>query len=235
MTLLNKEQRITNDNIRLLKVLEEDRRTISIIYEECYFLVKTYNNRYAQHKGLDIEAAYHDAFMAFYENVKSEKLQTMTVEFKDYIAQIMNFKILDQLYKIEPERRKQLQNTVSADIIEGEHIIRHVSYTSELADAPNDSDDITAGTHKVNPLSTGNYDYERDRKEIIVEQVVKMLTDPCKKIIEMRYYLKLSFDEMLGKVIGFNSVNALRNKRQKCITSLEGMLREKLSLSNKQY
>jgi RNA polymerase sigma factor (sigma-70 family) len=227
-----REQRIANDNLRLNKVRENDRRTISNIYEECNFLVKTYTAKYAQQQGLDIEEAYQEAFMAFYQNTISLKLQTMTVEFKDYVSQIMNFKILDQLYKLDPEKRKWLQNTVSADIIEGEHIIRHVNYSSDLADEPNDYNDITAGTHKTNPLATGTYDYEKDRKETIVRQVVKLLTEPCKTILEMRYYKKMSFEDMLGKVVGFSSINTLRNKRQRCIESLESMLKLKLSTNN---
>lgn len=223
-----REQRIANDNFRLNKVRENNRRTISNIYEECNFLVKTYASKYAQQQGLDIEEAYQEAFMAFYQNTISLKLQTMTVEFKDYISQIMNFKILDQLYKLDPEKRKRLQNTENVDIIEGEHIIRHVNYTSELADEPNDNNDITVGTHKVNPLATSSYDYEKDRKETIVRQVVKQLTEPCKTILEMRYFKKMSFEEMLGKVVGYSSINTLRNKRQRCIKSLEDVLRERL-------
>lgn len=223
-----REQRIANDNFRLNKVRENNRRTISDIYKECNFLVKTYASKYAQQQGLDIEEAYQEAFMAFYQNTISLKLQTMTVEFKDYISQIMNFKILDQLYKLDPEKRKRLQNTENVDIIEGEHIIRHVNYTSELADEPNDNNDITVGTHKVNPLATSSYDYEKDRKETIVRQVVKQLTEPCKTILEMRYFKKMSFEEMLGKVVGYSSINTLRNKRQRCIKSLEDVLRERL-------
>lgn len=223
-----REQRIANDNFRLNKVRENNRRTISNIYEECNFLVKTYASKYAQQQGLDIEEAYQEAFMAFYQNTISLKLQTMTVEFKDYISQIMNFKILDQLYKLDPEKRKRLQNTENVDIIEGEHIIRHVNYTSELADESNVNNDITVGTHKVNPLATGSYDYEKDRQETIVRQVVKQLTEPCKTILEMRYFKKMSFEEMLGKVVGYSSINTLRNKRQRCIKSLEDVLRERL-------
>lgn len=223
-----REQRIANDNSRLLKVRENDRRVISNIYEECNFLVKTYASKYSQQNGLDIEVAYHEAFMACYQNIKSEKLQKMTVEFKDYISQIMNFKVLDQLYKLDPEKRKRLQNVVSADIVEGEHIIRHVNFTSELSDEPNDDGDIMAGTHRINPLATGTYDFEKDRKETIVRQVVKLLAEPCKTIIEMRYFKKLSFEEMLGKVVGYSSINTLRNKRQRCIKSLEDVLRERL-------
>jgi RNA polymerase sigma factor (sigma-70 family) len=229
--MTTREQRIANDNNRLLKVRDDDSRVISNIYEECNFLVKTYASKYSQQNGLDIEEAYQEAFLACYQNVKSEKLQTMTVEFKDYISQIMNFKVLDQLYKLDPEKRKRLQNVVSADIVEGEHIIWHVNFTSELADEPNDDDDITAGTHKVNPLATGTYDFEKDRKETIVRQVVKLLAEPCKTILEMRYFKKLSFEEMLGKVVGYSSINTLRNKRQKCIKSLESELRERLSLA----
>ena len=225
---MTREQRIANDNNRLLKVREDDRRVISNIYEECNFLVKTYASKYSQHNGLDIEEAYQEAFLACYQNVKSEKLQTMTVEFKDYINQIMNFKVLDQLYKLDPEKRKRLQNAVSADIVEGEHIIRHVNFASELADEPNDDNDISAGTHKVNPLATGNYDFEKDRKETIVRQVVKQLVEPCKTILEMRYFQKFSFEEMLGKVVGYSSINTLRNRRQKCIKTLESELRERL-------
>jgi RNA polymerase sigma factor (sigma-70 family) len=228
---MTREQRIAKDNDRLKNVREDDRRILSNIYEECNFLVKKYSAKYSQQNGLDIEEAYQEAFLVCYQNIKSEKLQVLTVEFKDYISQIMNYKVLDQLYKIDPEKRKQLRNPENKDIVEGEHIIRHVNFTSELADEPSD-DDMPIAAGKVNPLATGSYDYDIDRQETIVRQVVKLLTDPCKTIIEMRYYLKLSFDEMLGKVIGFNSVNALRNKRQKCMESLEGELRAKLSISN---
>jgi RNA polymerase sigma factor (sigma-70 family) len=227
-----REQRIANDNLRLNKVRENDRRTISNIYEECNFLVKTYTAKYAQQQGLDIEEAYQEAFMAFYQNIISLKLQTMTVEFKDYISQIMNFKILDQLYKLDPEKRKRLQNTVSADIIEGEHIIRHVNYSSDLADEPNDYNDITAGTHKTNPLATGTYDYEKDRQETIVRQVVKLLTEPCKTILDLFYFKELSLKEMIGQVDGYSSVDALKTKSYKCKKGLESELRLKLSISN---
>ena len=227
-----REQRIANDNFRLNKVRENNRRTISNIYEECNFLVKTYASKYAQQQGLDIEEAYQEAFMAFYQNTISLKLQTMTVEFKDYISQIMNFKILDQLYKLDPEKRKRLQNTENADIIEGEHIIRHVNYTSELADEPNDNNDITAGTHKVNPLATGSYDYEKDRQETIVRQVVKQLTEPCKTILDLFYFKELSLKEMIGKVSGYTTVDALKTKSYKCKKSLESDLKLKLSISN---
>jgi len=223
-----REQRIANDNNRLLKVREDDRRVISNIYEECNFLVKTYASKYSQHNGLDIEEAYQEAFLACYQNVKSEKLQTMTVEFKDYISQIMNFKVLDQLYKLDPEKRKRLQNVVSADIVEGEHIIRHVNFASELADEFNDDEDITAGTHKVNPLATGTYDFEKDRKETIVRQVVKLLTEPCKTILDLFYFKELSLKDMIGKVNGYTSVDALKTKSYKCKKSLEGELRERL-------
>lgn len=227
-----REQRIANDNNRLLKLREDDRRVISSIYEECNFLVKTYSSKYSQHNGLDIEEAYQEAFMACYQNVKSEKLQIMTVEFKDYISQIMNFKVLDQLYKLDPEKRKQLQNRVSADIVEGEHIIRHVNFTSELADEPNDNDDITAGTHKVNPLATGTYDFEKDKREAIVRQVVKSITEPCKTILDLFYFKELSLKEMIGKVTGYNSVDALKTKSYKCKKSLESELKSKLCESN---
>jgi len=227
-----REQRIANDNIRLNKVCENDRRTISNIYEECNFLVKTYTAKYAQQQGLDIEEAYQEAFMAFYQNVISLKLQTMTVEFKDYISHIMNFKILDQLYKLDPEKRKRLPNTENTDIIEGEHIIRHVNYTSELADEPNDNNDITVGTHKVNPLATGSYDYEKDRQETIVRQVVKQLTDPCKTILDLFYFKELSLKEMIGKVTGYTTVDALKTRSYKCKKNLENELRLKLSVSN---
>ena len=178
---------------------------------------------------MDIEEAYQEAFLVCYQNIKSEKLQTMTVEFKDYIGKIMHFKILDQLYKIDPERRRRLQNKNNADIVEGEHIIRHINFSSDLADEPTE-DNIQSHSAKVNPFATGTYDYEKDRQETIVRQVVKLLTEPCKTILEMRYFKKLSFDEMLGKVVGFSSVNALRNKRQKCIKTLESELKLKLSI-----
>jgi RNA polymerase sigma factor (sigma-70 family) len=226
-----REQRIANDNSRLLKVRENDRRVISNIYEECNFLVKTYASKYSQQNGLDIEVAYHEAFMACYQNIKSEKLQKMTVEFKDYISQIMNFKVLDQLYKLDPEKRKGLQNVVSADIVEGEHIIRHVNFTSELVDVPNNDDDIMAGTHRINPLATGTYDFEKDRKETIVRQVVKLLTEPCKTILDLFYFKELSLKEMIGKVNGYTSVDALKTKSYKCKKGLETELRERLSLT----
>ena len=226
-----REQRIANDNQRLLKVREDDRRTLSCIYEECYFLVKIFAAKYSSHEGLDIQQAYQEAYMSCYQNIKSEKLQLLTVEFKDYISQIMNFKVLDQLYKIDPEKRKRLQNTEHADIVEGEHIIQHVNFTSELADEPNDDDDITKGTHKVNPLATGSYDYEKDRKETIVRQVVKLLAEPCKTILDLFYYKELSLKEMIGKVNGYTSVDALKTKSYKCKKSLETELRERLSAS----
>jgi len=225
-----KDQRIANDNNRLLKVREDDRHVISKIYEECNFLVKFYSAKYSQQNGLDIQEAFQEAFLVCYQNIKSEKLQVLTVELKDYISQIMNFKVLDQLYKLDPEKRKRLQKNENADIVEGEHIIRHVNFTSELADEST-YDDSQSGSHKVNPLVTGGYDFEKDRQETIVRQVVKLLAEPCKTILELRYYQKLSFNEMIGKVDGYSNENTLRNKRQKCIKGLESELRERLSLT----
>ena len=227
---MTREQRIANDNNRLLKVREDDRRVISCIYEECNFLVKTYTSKYSQQNGLDIQEAYQEAFLVCYQNIKSEKLKVLTVEMKDYINQIMNFKVLDQLYKINPEKRKRLQNTDNADIVEGEHIIKHVNFTSELA-AESTDDDAPLGSHKVNPLATGGYDFEKDRQETIVRQVVKLLTEPCKTILDLFYYKELSLKEMIGKVSGYNSVDALKTKSYKCKKSLESELRERLSLT----
>lgn len=227
---MTREQRIASDNSRLLKVREDDRRIISNIYEECNFLVKTYAAKYSQQNGLDIQEAYQEAFLVCYQNIKSEKLQVLTVELKDYISQIMNFKVLDQLYKLDPEKRKRLHNTDNADIVEGEHIIRHVNFTSELADEST-NDDAPSGSYKVNPMATGGYDFEKDRQETIVRQVVKLLAEPCKTILDLFYYKELSLKEMIGKVSGYNSVDALKTKSYKCKKNLENELRERLSLT----
>jgi RNA polymerase sigma factor (sigma-70 family) len=228
---MTREQRIVNDNNRLLKVRNDDSRVISNIYEECNFLVKTYSVKYSHQNGLDIEEAYQEAFLVCYQNIKSEKLQVLTVELKDYISQIMNFKVLDQLYKLDPEKRKRLQNTENADIVEGEHIIRHVNFTSELADESTD-DDLSTVSHKVNPLATGGYDFEKDKREAIVRQVVKAITEPCKTILDLFYFKELSLKEMIGKVTGYNSIDALKTKSYKCKKSLESELKSKLSESN---
>ncbi len=228
---MTREQRIAYDNDRLKNVRVDDRRIISNIYEDCNFLVKSYAAKYSQQNGLDIEEAYQEAFLVCYQNIKSEKLQVLTVEFKDYISQIMNYKVLDQLYKIDPEKRKRLQNPENTDIVEGEHIIRHVNFTSELADEPSD-DDTPIAAGKVNPLATGNYDYEKDRQETIVRQVVKLLTEPCKTILDLFYFKELSLKEMIGQVDGYSSVDALKTKSYKCKKGLESELRLKLSISN---
>lgn len=224
-----REQRIADDNNRLLKVREDNRRVISDIYEECHYLINVYASKYALQDGLDIQEAYQEAFLVCYQNIKSEKLKVLTVEMKDYISQIMNFKVLDQLYKIHPEMRKRLQNAENADIVEGEHIIRHVNFTSELAEESND-DNVQTGSHKVNPLATGGYDFEKDRQETIVRQVVKLLAEPCKTILDLFYYQELSLKDMIGKVNGYTSVDALKTKSYKCKKSLETELRERLSL-----
>ncbi len=225
----NRELRIEKDNKRIQKVREDNHRVITEIYEECDFLIKVLRGKFIKHSELDIKEAYQEAFLVFYQNIKSGKLSVLTVEIKEYINQIMSYKVLDQLYKVYPEKRKRLHNSGLSDTIENEHIIPLTRGTEQYSDAYNE--EFSIPVYK-NFQTNSSYDFNQDKREIIVSETVKGLKEPCKTILSLFYFHELSLKEMVGKVDGYTSVDALKTKSYKCKKGMEEALRVRLKVEN---
>lgn len=77
------------------------------------------------------------------------------------------------------------------------------------------------------PIDEG-YNNEQDIRDEIVNKVVKSTNEPCKTILQLFYFEKMSYDEMLGKVDNFTSTNSLKTQSYRCKKGLEERLRKEL-------
>lgn len=69
----------------------------------------------------------------------------------------------------------------------------------------------------VNPFEEFSAALENNTKQEIVRKAVQALTDPCKSILYMFYWEKLHYDEMLGVIPHFTSINSLKSQKNKCM------------------
>lgn len=71
-------------------------------------------------------------------------------------------------------------------------------------------------------------DTELINKRSIVSRFVESMKEPCKTIIEQFYLEKKKYKEILKKVKGYTTINALKTKSYKCKIEMEEGLRELL-------
>lgn len=72
------------------------------------------------------------------------------------------------------------------------------------------------------------FDYERDSKFEIAMQAYAEMKEPCKSILKMYYYQKLSMDEIAGN-LGYKSGDVVKSQKLRCIRSLRDMTNSLLS------
>jgi RNA polymerase sigma factor (sigma-70 family) len=66
---------------------------------------------------------------------------------------------------------------------------------------------------------------ESQTKQEIVRNVVRLLTEPCKTILELFYWSRLRYSEMLKKIKTFKNTNSLKAQKRKCMKRLEEKLK----------
>ena len=91
-----REQRIANDQLRILKIYEGNEREFTKLFTECRSLINTYKMKYYGNNKVNVEDAYTEAAYICYANIKSGKLGLLSCELKDYISTVMRFKLFDE-------------------------------------------------------------------------------------------------------------------------------------------
>lgn len=71
------------------------------------------------------------------------------------------------------------------------------------------------------------FEEEQTKRISILKHSLEILSETCKKIIELFYWQKLSLTEILFKMTDYNTINALKTQKYKCMRKLEKLTKEK--------
>ena len=67
----------------------------------------------------------------------------------------------------------------------------------------------------------------REERNVLVDQALERLGDPCREIIQLRYFGDMSYEE-IGRALGINT-KTVSSRLSKCLDRLETMLRRAFS------
>ena len=158
-------------------------REFKSIYVECKDqFIRTFLTKYPGLNINDLEEIYDDSTLAFYNNVKENKLVELTCSLQTYINRIGENKIIDLFRK----RRVMMESLPDYE-------------TMDFCERANEY------------WLVDDDDFERDRKNVVFG-VVKKMGEPCRTILYSFYYKKFTMEMIAQMMNFPNSDVAKTNK-----------------------
>ncbi len=72
-------------------------------------------------------------------------------------------------------------------------------------------------------LDEDEFEIEKIEKYDKISEVIRSMGDPCKRILELFYFNKLSADE-IAEIMGYSSGNTVRSLKYKCIQRIKKLI-----------
>lgn len=176
--------------------------------------IRNLTMKYSGFSLYEAENLYQDAFLAIYDNIQAGKVNDKTY-WKSYIITIgMNLASKEW-------RKKSKTDTLDISPDKKTQDYGSLSYKAEqaLKDIPVEDDS-----------------YEIDNKEAlaVLGDELKHTPEPCRKILTLFYYEKISMED-LAEEVGFKNASSVKTKKSQCMKDLISRVQNTCDRKNIEY
>lgn len=203
-----------------LKVRDEN--TIKEEYNRYRQTFSLFIKKYFKFDDDTIKDLYQEVWYTFFQNIKSGSLQVLTSSIKTYLFQIGRNQALVVLRRTgkfsDVTSGQTISELESKGYLSVETASQNISGLKSVYEPWEDN--------KQMRVLSGSEDKHR-KKLSIVKKVVESMTKACRSILIPFYFENKNLDEILSSLSKYNTKNALKTQKYKCMKSMEKQLKEK--------
>lgn len=176
--------------------------------------IRNLTMKYSGFSLYEAENLYQDAFLAIYDNIQAGKVNDKTY-WKSYIITIgMNLASKEW-------RKKGITHSFETSSDESNPNYGSLSYKAEQA-------------LKAMPDEDDSYEINHKEALAVLGDELKHTPEPCRKILTLFYYEKISMND-LAEEVGFKNASSVKTKKSQCMKDLIKRVKDTCRRENIEY